>query len=62
MPAKNLDLLKVTFLKIEDNLLSSLFWDVKPNKVISFYLSILAGLKFFLLLSEGISKELKVLL
>lgn len=36
MMAKNLDLLNVIFIKVEDNLLSNLFSDIQ-FKIVSFY-------------------------
>lgn len=61
MPIKNSDLLKVTSLKVEDNLFSSLFGDVKSDIIAGFYLFILASLKFSLLLFDDTSRRLNIL-
>lgn len=60
MLVENSDLLKVTILKVEQNSLSTPFWNIK-SEVASFYLFIFASLLFFFLLSDSKSKELVVL-
>lgn len=57
-----MDLVKVTSLKVEDDLFSSLFWGVKSDGVTSLCLFLLDCLIFFLLLSKYLSRALEVLL
>lgn len=59
MQTRNLDLQKVTFLKIRNNSLSSLFWSVK-FEIMGLYLSISTSLIFFFLLSNDKSGKLVI--